>query len=90
MPARFIDVDKSLKVHKQISGVCSVVLIATLAGLVSCQAKLKRSVPMIDTRITCTNIQPIKYVKSDSRKTKEQIVAHNEVWDYYCNNGDRP
>ena len=88
MPARFIDVDKALKVHQQIAGICSVLLTASLVGLVSCQTKLKNSVPMIDTRITCVNIQPITYVKSDSPKTKAQIITHNEVWEYYCDRRD--
>ena len=83
-PARFVNVEKSLRIHKQIAFVCVAALAATSIGLASCQHKLKNSVPIIDTRITCVNIKPIQYVKSDSPKTKEAIIAHNAVWDYYC------
>ena len=87
MPVRFVNTEKALKVNKRIAQICSVALLGTLVGLASCQSKLKKSTPIVDTRITCTTIQPIEYVKSDSRKTKEAIVAHNAVWDYYCNQG---
>ena len=83
-PVRIIDVDKALTVNKRIAQICAVSLGIALFGLTSCQAKLKNSMPIIDTRITCTNIKPIKYVKSDSDQTKRQIIVHNKVWDYYC------
>ena len=91
MPIRFINVEKSLRVHKQIAALCAVTLSGSLIALASCQSRLKKSIPIVDTRITCTTIQPIEYVKSDSEKTKKAIIAHNAVWDYYClDRGEKP
>ena len=84
MPIRLKGNEKALVVHKRIAQFCSVALIASLAGLVSCRSQLKNQKPVVDTRITCTTIQPLRYVKSDSKQTKEAIIAHNAVWDYYC------
>lgn len=78
------DYDRTLKVNKQISQICAFGWMITAAALLSCQAKKKKMIPVIDTRITCNHIKPITYVDSDSTKTKEQIVIHNEVWDKLC------
>ena len=89
MPARFVNVEKSLKVHKQIAVMCAVSLGASLIALASCQSKLKKSVPVIDTRITCINMKPITYIKSDSDRTKAQIIVHNKTWEYFCERQDQ-
>ena len=80
----FVDVDKSLRINKRIANVCVIGLVATTYGLLSCRHRLKETVAIVDTKITCTNIKPIRYVHSDSPKTKEAIIIHNAVWDKFC------
>ena len=84
MPVRTSNIAKELVTNRRIAKGCALALVVTGAALLSCRSSLKDKRPVIDTRITCTTIQPLKYVKSDSKKTKEAIIAHNAVWDHYC------
>lgn len=75
----------ALTVHKRISQICAVSLLATGVGLLSCHAKLSQiERGVVDTPIVCLNFKPISWVDSDSKKTRAQINAHNATWDEYC------
>lgn len=57
-------------------------LLLTLTLIASCQSSIER----VDT--SCSWTKPISTTAADrkalSRETKEEIVAHNELWKSHC------
>ena len=72
------------KFNKRFSQLCSVGLIATTFGLMSCKSQLKKYSDVMETRIICTVLEPIEWRDADTEKTRADINAYNTVWNYYC------
>lgn len=74
----------ALKVNRRLAMVLAGSTMVLAVALGSCRAKLNDKYHTLDTSIICSVLNPIEWIDSDSVKTKEQIITHNQVWDHYC------
>ena len=81
------DIFLEAKINRRIGIACSFILLATTASLLSCKSNLAKHNDVIETRIICTVLEPIKWRDADTAKTRADINAYNTVWNYYCDHG---
>lgn len=63
-------------------------ILTPLLILTACQTSQTKTLETEGTHSACNIFESITYSRNDTALTRKQIIAHNAVYDWLCNNNE--